>query len=333
MFDEPTRTAIQQNLVEFGDALAGRGPRSNAALGAAAAAARRLEPVARNLASTETGLARSSARSRTSAAEVAPVAETQAQMFVALDTTFGALARSPARSSRTRSPRPRRRFDTLIRTVAADQDLPRPQRHAVRRPAAGGPRAERELADDRLGARDRCARSCPTLRAQRPARAHRPDARGVRDGPRRAGRDLALDPDSSNFLTPTLRFVDPGAVGLQLRDAPVPQRAEPVQHRRRDRRPGSGSSSCRAARSTQRRDERRTARTARHRRRRTDQPGGLDHSELPPLNPYPNTASPGQPHVVRGRQRELHREQGRDREPAGQSGHQTRTRPERQNGG
>ena len=33
IFDEPTRAAIQENLVEFGDAVAGRGPAINAALG------------------------------------------------------------------------------------------------------------------------------------------------------------------------------------------------------------------------------------------------------------------------------------------------------------
>ena len=32
-FDDPTRTAIQANLVEFGNALAGRGPAINSAIG------------------------------------------------------------------------------------------------------------------------------------------------------------------------------------------------------------------------------------------------------------------------------------------------------------
>ena len=39
-FDEPTRVAIQENLVEFGNALAGRGPALNEALGELPGAAR-----------------------------------------------------------------------------------------------------------------------------------------------------------------------------------------------------------------------------------------------------------------------------------------------------
>jgi virulence factor Mce-like protein len=91
-FDKPTRTGIQGNLVAFGDALAGRGPDLNAALGQLPPLLNLLEPVARNLASPSTGLERFVRALSATAAEVAPVAETQAQMFVSLDTTFGAFA-------------------------------------------------------------------------------------------------------------------------------------------------------------------------------------------------------------------------------------------------
>src|SRR6188472_917264 len=67
-FDKPTAENIQDNLTEFGNALAGRGPNINTAIGAFFSA---LEQ---------------------SAAEVAPVAQTQAQMFVDLDTTLAAFA-------------------------------------------------------------------------------------------------------------------------------------------------------------------------------------------------------------------------------------------------
>jgi virulence factor Mce-like protein len=92
-FDEPTRLAIQRNLVEFGNALAGRGVDLNAALGELAPLVRRLEPVARMLSAPSTRLARFVTALRDAAAEVAPVAEIQARLFVSLDTTFGALAR------------------------------------------------------------------------------------------------------------------------------------------------------------------------------------------------------------------------------------------------
>jgi len=115
-FDEPTRRAIRANLVGFGDALAGRGPDLNAALGELRPLLDRLEPVARTLAAPSTGLERFVRALSDTAAEVAPVAEIQAQMFVSLDTTFSALA-SVARPfiQQTISETPPT-LDTLIRT-------------------------------------------------------------------------------------------------------------------------------------------------------------------------------------------------------------------------
>jgi virulence factor Mce-like protein len=92
-FDRATRHAAQQNLVAFGDALAGRGPDLNAALGELQPLVAELEPVARSLASKKTGLGRFFTALANTAAEVAPVAQAQADMFVALDSTFGAFAR------------------------------------------------------------------------------------------------------------------------------------------------------------------------------------------------------------------------------------------------
>jgi hypothetical protein len=92
-FDPPTQVAIRQNLTEFGNALAGRGPTLNDALGTLPGVLELLEPVTRNLASSSTRLERMLAAMAATAAEVAPVAETQAELFVSLDTTFTALAR------------------------------------------------------------------------------------------------------------------------------------------------------------------------------------------------------------------------------------------------
>jgi virulence factor Mce-like protein len=92
-FDDPTRVAIQENLFEFGNALAGRGPDLNETIADLPPVLERLEPVARNLSAPSTGLGRFVNALSATAAEVAPVAEQQAQMFVSLDTTFGALAR------------------------------------------------------------------------------------------------------------------------------------------------------------------------------------------------------------------------------------------------
>jgi ABC-type transporter Mla subunit MlaD len=112
-FDEPTREALRANLLEFGNALAGRGADINAALGELAPVLRRLEPVARILASPRSALACRERAKRTGSGlgrckdtnlgrlirglrsttrQLAPVAETGAQLFVSLDTTFTALA-------------------------------------------------------------------------------------------------------------------------------------------------------------------------------------------------------------------------------------------------
>jgi virulence factor Mce-like protein len=91
-FQEPVRRAIQENLVEFGGAIAGRGPSLNAAIGDLRPLVERLIPVARNLSSAQTDLAGFFHGLERASAEVAPVAQTQADMFVALDRTFGALA-------------------------------------------------------------------------------------------------------------------------------------------------------------------------------------------------------------------------------------------------
>ncbi len=92
-FNEPTRLAVRRNLTEFGTAIAGRGPDINEALGNFRLLLPPLERVTRDLANPRTGLARLFTSLRDTAAEVAPVAETQAHLFVSLDTTFGAFAR------------------------------------------------------------------------------------------------------------------------------------------------------------------------------------------------------------------------------------------------
>jgi virulence factor Mce-like protein len=93
MFDTPTRIAIQANLLEFGNALAGRGVDLNAAIGQLKPLVELLTPVMRNLADPNTGLSNFVSSLSATAAEVAPVAEIQGQLFADLDTTFAAFAR------------------------------------------------------------------------------------------------------------------------------------------------------------------------------------------------------------------------------------------------
>jgi virulence factor Mce-like protein len=93
MFDDPTRVAIQQNLLEFGNALAGRGVDLNEAIGQFKPLVEVLTPVMRNLADPNTDLSGFVSSLSATAEEVAPVAQIQGQLFADLDTTFGAFAR------------------------------------------------------------------------------------------------------------------------------------------------------------------------------------------------------------------------------------------------
>jgi len=93
MFDEETRKAIRQNLAGFGNALAGRGPQLNEAFGALRRAVVNGQPVLRKIVEPSTNFAGFWRALEDLSATVAPVAETQASMFVALDRTFAAFAR------------------------------------------------------------------------------------------------------------------------------------------------------------------------------------------------------------------------------------------------
>jgi ABC-type transporter Mla subunit MlaD len=93
MFDEKTRTAIQRNNAGFGNAFAGRGPQVNAAFGALRSLAEHGQPVLQDLVEPSTNFGGFWEALEALSATVAPVAETQASMFVALDRTFAAFAR------------------------------------------------------------------------------------------------------------------------------------------------------------------------------------------------------------------------------------------------
>ncbi len=133
--------------------------------------------MARNLASPKTGVGRFFRALADSAAEVAPVAETQAQMFVSLDSTFGAfaeVARPYIQESISEAPPT---FDTLIRTAPPNQELPRRTAPPCSPSFVPGIKAlSDELADGRGGVRDRRRRAARRPGAEPPGRAHGADA-------------------------------------------------------------------------------------------------------------------------------------------------------------
>jgi ABC-type transporter Mla subunit MlaD len=93
MFDEQTRNNIQRSLTGFGNAFAGRGPQINNAFGALRELAESSQGPLRTLVAPSTNFGGFWRALEDLSATVAPVAETQASMFVALDRTFAAFAR------------------------------------------------------------------------------------------------------------------------------------------------------------------------------------------------------------------------------------------------
>jgi virulence factor Mce-like protein len=91
MFDDRTRAAAQENLQGFGTALAGRGESINTAIGAFRPLLRDVIPVMQNLAAPDTNLRNFVRQLGTFSAIVAPVAETNASLFINLDATMAAL--------------------------------------------------------------------------------------------------------------------------------------------------------------------------------------------------------------------------------------------------
>jgi ABC-type transporter Mla subunit MlaD len=92
MFDPATRAGVTASTIGFSDALAGRGVDINNAIGAFVPLVTDLGPVMRNLSARRTNLGGFFRGLESFAGAVAPVAQTQADLYVNLDTTFRALA-------------------------------------------------------------------------------------------------------------------------------------------------------------------------------------------------------------------------------------------------
>jgi virulence factor Mce-like protein len=92
-FDKKTREGQRNSLRGFGDGLAGRGQDLNAAIAIFPELFGNLEPVMANLSAPATQLRRFFPALERAARIVEPVAETQAELFENLDTTFSALSR------------------------------------------------------------------------------------------------------------------------------------------------------------------------------------------------------------------------------------------------
>jgi virulence factor Mce-like protein len=94
-FDTKTRSAIDQNLVGFGDALAGRGSALNDTISSLPRLFLHLRPVAQYLSDPATQLTRLFTALEGFMGTVAPVAQTNVSLFRDAATTFEAISRDP----------------------------------------------------------------------------------------------------------------------------------------------------------------------------------------------------------------------------------------------
>jgi len=94
-FNPKTRTAIQKDLVGFGDTLAGRGSALNDTIASLPALLKHLRPVAQYLAAPGTELTRFLNSLEGFMGTVAPVAQTNVALFKNMATTFEAISRDP----------------------------------------------------------------------------------------------------------------------------------------------------------------------------------------------------------------------------------------------
>lgn len=208
MFDEPTRKAIQRGLAGFGNALAGRGPQINNAFVALRMLAESSEPTLATLVAPSTGFGELWEALEALSATVAPVAEQQASMFAALDRTFAAFARvSRPYIQETISKGP----ETLD-SVTADLPALRPFLHdserffAALRPGAKVLGETSPTIAAALRAGIPALNRSPSLNAQLPPTADAllafQEATGVFNG-------LDLLIETNNTLGPAIRFIGP----------------------------------------------------------------------------------------------------------------------------
>jgi virulence factor Mce-like protein len=208
MFDKPTRDAIRQNLAGFGNALAGRGPQLNEAIGALRRFVVGAQPVLRTIVAPNTNFAGFWEALEALSATVAPVAETQANLFVALDATFGAFARVSRPFIQETIEKSPPTLDT------ANEDLPvlRPFLHdserffAALQPGAKALAETSPIIAEALHAGVPALNSSPVLNDQLQPTAEAlvafQQASGVFNG-------LNLLTDTNNVLKPSLKFIVP----------------------------------------------------------------------------------------------------------------------------
>ncbi len=208
IFDKKTRQAIRRNEAGFGNALAGRGPQLNEAIGALRRLAVNGQPVLRALVAPGTDFAGFWRALEALSATVAPVAEQQASLFVALDRTFAAFARV----SRPYIQETIEKSPSTEETAIEDLPVLRPFLHDTQRFFAALTPGARALAEtspviaESLHAGVPVLNASPVLNSQLQPTAEAlvafQEAPGVSNG-------LELLTDTNKLLKPSLTFIAP----------------------------------------------------------------------------------------------------------------------------
>jgi ABC-type transporter Mla subunit MlaD len=282
MFDEKTRTAIQRNLAGFGNAFAGRGPQINAAFSSLRLLLENSQPALADIVAPSTNFGGFFRALEDLSATVAPVAEEQASMFVGLDRTFAAFARvSRPFIQETISKGP-----ASLDTAIADLPALRPffddsaRFFTALRPGAKAIAETSPTIAAALRAGIPVLNASPTLNAQLPPTAEAllafQNSPGVFNG-------LDLLIDTNNLLKPAIKFIAPAQttcnyLTLAFRNlASASSESNPLGgwFNAITFQPAEGPNSEAAPASAP-----------------ANGPEPLNHLHS---NPYPNTASPGQP--------------------------------------
>jgi len=208
MFDKKTRDAIRQNEAGFGNALAGRGPQINEAIGFLRRTVVSGQPVLRTIVEPSNNFAGFWRSLEALSATVAPVAETQASLFGALDRTFAAFARV----SRPYIQETIEKSPPTLDAVNADLPAVRPFLHdtarffTALRPGAKALAETSPVIAESLHAGVPVLNSSPVLNAQLQPTAEAlvafQEAPGVFNG-------IELLTDTNNVLKPSLRYIVP----------------------------------------------------------------------------------------------------------------------------
>jgi ABC-type transporter Mla subunit MlaD len=294
MFDEKTRDSIQRGLAGFGNAFAGRGPQLNGFFSVLREAVESGQPALANLVAPSTNFGGFWRALESFSATLAPVAAEQASMFVALDRTFAAFARVARPYIQETISKGPETLDVATETLPALRPFLRDSERffAALKPGAKALAETSPTIAAALRAGIPALNESPKLNAQLPPTADAllafQEAPGVFNG-------LDLLIDTNDLLGPAIRFIGPAQttcnyLTIAFRNLasassegnPLGNWINAIAFQAPSGPNSEGGAASAPANSPEPADERFLVSSG----------GKANHLHS---NPYPNTASPGQP--------------------------------------